>query len=90
MPASEFAGWQAFFSIYPFTQDREDYRTALLATTISNVSGRMLQQLSDVDTFLPDYLHIAPREKTLDQQRADKEAFKAQLFAAQRGTHANR
>jgi hypothetical protein len=90
MPATEFAGWKAYFDIYPFTQDREDYRTALLAAVVSNMSGRTLKTMREVEDFLPNYLKPAPKEKSLEQQRADKQAFKAMLQAAQRGTHANR
>ena len=90
MPASEFGEWKAFFSIYPFSRDRADYQTALLAATISNMSGRTLKHMRGVDTFLPDYLRQAPQEKSLEQQRAEKEAFKAKLRDAQRGINANR
>ena len=88
MPATEFAEWQAFFELYPFTQDREDYRAAMLAATICNMSGKTLKKIVDVTDFLPD--HLRPKEKSLEQQRAAKEQFKAKLRAAQRGTNANR
>ena len=83
MPAPEFVEWQAYFSIYPFTQDREDLRIALLAATISNVSGRTVKRMREVQDFLPNYLQ-SPTTKTIDQQRAGKELFKQKLQAAQK------
>lgn len=37
MSASELIEWQAYFSIVPFTQDREDMRTGIIASTIVNM-----------------------------------------------------
>jgi hypothetical protein len=90
MPYSEFLGWQAYFQLYPFTQDREDYRTALVAATIANMSGKSLKRARAVEDFLPHYLQPVTQEKSIEQQRADKEAFKAKLRAAQRGNNAHR
>jgi len=86
MPASEYLGWQSFFDIYPLTQDREDQRVALLATIISNMSGKTLKHSIDMNTFMPDYLQESPApivEKSIEQQRAEWDSFKARLRVAQ-------
>jgi hypothetical protein len=62
MPAEDFAFWQEYFNIYPFTQDREDERTALLATVITNMSGKVLKREIKMSAFMPSYL---PHEKPI-------------------------
>jgi len=76
MPASEYMGWQAYFSIYPFTQDREDFRSALLVTAIRNMAGRTLKSLEGVEDHLPDYLggraaKRADGPSLVEQRKAD-------------------
>lgn len=85
MPASEFLGWQDYFSIYPFTQEREDARAAMLASVIANISGKVLKQPLKEKVFMPDYLATRQPvvEKSLDQQRLEFLAFKQNLQAAQ-------
>lgn len=58
LPASEINFWREYYSIFPFPQERADARTALLAQTITNMSGRMIKDayLMKVEDFLPDYL----------------------------------
>lgn len=71
-PASEIVGWEEYFSIYPFTQDREDARTALLASTIASVIwGKPIK----LEKFLPDYLG-KQAEKSLREQQNDWDTFK--------------
>jgi hypothetical protein len=93
LPANEILDWMEYFEIYPFTQDREDLRTARLCATIANVSGRVLTEPLGEETFLPDYLGIRtakPKELTLEEQRRRDIAFGNQLRAleaAKRGEH---
>jgi hypothetical protein len=81
MPASDFVGWQEYFSIYPFTQDREDLRSARLCAVITNMSGKAVERTVDARDFLPDYL--------MTRQPAPQgdgwEGFKAKLRALKRG-----
>lgn len=80
-------GWEEYFSIYPFTQDREDYRVALLASVISNMSGKTLKKPVEVDRFLPEYLRperIA--EKSLEEQAKDWASFKHKLNEMQKAS----
>jgi hypothetical protein len=75
MPATEVQGWHEFFSIYPFTQDREDLRNAMLCLTFNRMNGGK----ATLDTFLPDYLKEKDTpvvEKPVDQQTSQFSAFK--------------
>jgi len=74
----EYVGWQAFFEIYPFTQEREDERTALLAQVIANMSGKALKREVKMSVFMPSYL---PNEKPVTDplQRDEYKAFKQKL-----------
>ena len=86
LPASEVEYWKAYYSIFPLPQERDDQRTALLATIISNMSGLTLKHSIDMNTFMPDYLQESPapiREKTLQEQKRDWDDFKARLRVAQ-------
>lgn len=86
MPATEFFGWQEFFTIYPFSEERQDARVAMLAAVIANVSGKSLKRTMRERDFLPDYLGTRPSvvvEKSLETQRAEFIAFKEKLNAVQ-------
>jgi hypothetical protein len=78
MSATEFIGWQAYFDIYPFTQEREDARTALLAQMIANMSGKSLKKSAKLSAFLPVYIES---EKIITDplQRDEYKAFKQKL-----------
>lgn len=85
MPASEFFGWQEFFEIYPFSEDRQDARFAMLAAVIVNISGKSLKRTMREADFMPDFLQKQPVvvEKSLEVQRLEFAAFKQKLQAAQ-------
>lgn len=88
MPATEYLDWQEYFSIYPFSEDREDARFAMLATVIANVSGKTLKHSLNEINFMPDFLKERKQsvivEKSLEQQHLEFVAFKEKLNAAQR------
>jgi hypothetical protein len=88
MPAGEYADWQEYFSIYPFTQDREDARAAMLAAVIANVSGKTLKKPLSESTFLIDYLGERQTAKpraapSIEQQQAEFAAFIKKYKAAE-------
>lgn len=86
MPASEFFGWQSYFDIYPFSEDREDARFAMLAAVIANVSGKSLKRAMRETDFMPNYLGIKQpmmREKSLEEQAREFQEFKQKLNAVQ-------
>lgn len=86
MPASEFFGWQEFFTIFPFTQERADSRFAMLAAVIANVSGKTLKHAMKEIDFLPDFLKERKQsvvEKSIELQRKEWAAFKEKYQAAQ-------
>ena len=60
LPASEIMFWKEYYDIFPFPQERDDLRTALLAERITNMisiqtAGRNARML-DMDDFMPKYL----------------------------------
>lgn len=76
LPASEIAIWKEYFSIFPFSQERADERTAVLASTIANVSGKTIKKPVDLDFFMPDYLgEKDSSDKSLKQQADDDREF---------------
>jgi hypothetical protein len=88
MPASEFHGWQAYFSIYPFTAERRDWMHAELLSVIINNgmadrtqrAGRRSFERIDPKKLMPDYLGTQSKKKITDPlQRAEYAAFKAKL-----------
>lgn len=84
MPVTEYAGWIAFFSIYPFSEDRQDVRTAELITTIRNMSGRTLIATETMQENLTDYLGVIDRNQlSLEKQAAADRAFGEKLRKAQ-------
>ncbi|HET8670883.1 MAG TPA: hypothetical protein VFM05_09750 [Candidatus Saccharimonadales bacterium] len=91
MPASEFLGWQAYFSIYPFTFDRDDERHAELVSALTYINsmagqGKYLKQAIPVKEIIPDYLGTSEpvtSEPSLEQQAAAFRAFHAKLKSVQ-------
>lgn len=89
MPALEFLKWEEYFSIYPFTQDREDMRNAKLCATIVNMSGKQLKKghIVNVSDFLPSFFEEAQVQKrdirlpTLEEQQYQFLAFTAKVKA---------
>ena len=78
MSAKEYIGWQAFFDIYPFTQEREDARTALLTQMIANMSGKQLKHPAKLSAFIPVY--VASEKIITDPlQRDEYKAWKQKL-----------
>lgn len=77
LPATEIVGWEEYYSIYPFPQEREDARTALLAQTVANMSGRMIKDGYEkkIEEFLPDYL---------DERNVQELSIEKQILAAKK------
>jgi hypothetical protein len=88
--------WQSFFRIFPFTQEREDSRAALVAWSLTNAINRLYEitlaryagkksfrfEPLDLLDFLPDYLKQRKPKTAADPlQRAEYQAFKEKLMA---------
>lgn len=73
MSSSEIKGWEEYFTIYPFTQDREDMRAALIAFVIQKVNGGKI----GMDKFIPTYDDKPDGyiSKSIEQQNNEMEAF---------------
>lgn len=81
LPASEIEFWRDYYSIFPFPQERADARAALIAQTITNMSGKMLRDnyRAEMTEFLPDYLG----ERALPKQKEpDEMAFVGKLLSS--------
>lgn len=54
MSSTEFENWKAFRRLFPYGPDRDNWRTAQLAATVANASGRYVGRLqpSDFDVSL--------------------------------------
>lgn len=81
MSSREIGYWKEFFSIYPFTQDREDARMAQISFMISSANGGK----TPFETFLPKYVEedIVIEEKSLEQQEFELAIFKANYTSLQ-------
>lgn len=83
LPASEILGWEEYFSIVPFTQDREDARVAQIAQTITNMAGKELKRgiFMDIGKFIPDFWNERDLSKKSEQAQIDAEkAFVAKAI----------
>jgi hypothetical protein len=83
LPASEINFWRAYYTIYPFPQERADARAAMIAQTISRMSGKMLKDGYEpkIKDYLPDYLG-KPVEKSEEQKMAEEKAYVELAVAA--------
>lgn len=73
LPASVIRGWKDYFSIYPFKEDREDVRSALLRATIYNMSGKSMKVDVDPQDLILDYLEdFKHRTASKEQKRNEK------------------
>lgn len=86
LPASELLGWENYFSIYPFTQDREDYRMARIIEMINLSTQNMGYRNKNFLYFMPDYL-VEPKseEQKLDEERRFVQMAIAAGFAKMEG-----
>lgn len=83
LSASEIMGWQEYFSIYGFTEERIDIGLGKIAQAVINMAGRKLKDTLELNNFLPPYLQtsVPTTEKSLEQQRAEAEAYHAKRHA---------
>lgn len=73
LPASEIVGWMEYFKVYPFTQDREDFRMARILEMINNSTQSMGFKNKTWDFFLPDYLGMIDKAAIAEQEQIDAE-----------------
>lgn len=81
LPASEIVFWQEYFDIYPFTQEREDARAALIAQTVTNMQGRYVENPQSIDKFMPNF-HSKKTSLQRQIDRANQFASKLQELKA--------
>jgi hypothetical protein len=55
MTSSEFGEWMAFFALEPWGFEEENRRVGVLASTVANMSGRVLRDGTRIkpDDFVP-------------------------------------
>jgi hypothetical protein len=86
LPASEIVVWKEYFGTYPFSQDRQDMRFALLCQTVSNMSGRTLKESAQraIEDFMPDYFgRRSPDKVSIEQQERSDREFGEKLMQLQ-------
>jgi hypothetical protein len=81
LSAEEIIGWWNFFQIYPFTQEREDYRIAMLCSVVAQGRIPLYKFLPDYDGSLKAY-----EEKSLSQQKSEALAFREKVLSL-KGKH---
>ena len=76
-------GWQEYFYIYGFAEERLDIGLAKITQAVINMSGKKLKDFVELNSLLPPYLQTraSTTEKSLEQQRAEAEAYHAQRHA---------
>lgn len=79
LPASEIVFWEEYFNIYPFTQDREDARTAQVAQTVTNMQGRFAKNPLPLSYFLPDFYDEKKDNYTIEEQTQRALAFREKM-----------
>jgi hypothetical protein len=75
--------WKEYFSLYPFSQERQERSFAMLASLIANISGKTLNEPLHEDFFMPDYLNereqVEVVEKSIEQQTEEALVFRQRL-----------
>lgn len=94
MPASEFVEWQAYFTIFPFSEDREEIRNAELISWLTYISsltaqGKGLKNKIPAKDLVHDYLapYREPKKfvpKSREQQKQEFAAFVAKHKALEK------
>lgn len=69
MTATEFDEWQAYATLEPFGQEREDLRTALICTVLSNLVRPFYADPKPEPALLSDFLLFGEQES--DEQPAE-------------------
>lgn len=77
MSASEYAKWQAIYSVEPFPEERADRRAAQQMINIRRALGDKSGELKD---FIPDWWGEAqPQQQTPEQIKANMQLVKAAM-----------
>ena len=64
----QFCSWQAYFEIEP-PEQADNWRAALLAERITNMSGRTVKKPAKVEDFMPSH-KAKPKAQTAAEQKA--------------------
>ena len=64
---SELLDWQAYYSIEPFPEEREDIRNGLLMSLFHNMWRSEDTQAKDFTEFVPDYWNMEDAVETKKQ-----------------------
>mgnify|MGYP001618841512 CR=1 FL=1 len=83
LPASEINGWRDYFNIYPFTQDREDFRMARICEMLNLATQHLGYKDKNFTFFMPEYLDYTPTPKRTEEEKlADERAYVQILIAS--------
>lgn len=76
MSAKEFQKWQQFYRVEPFGQMRDEYRNALLVSTLANIHAAKGKKYR-----LEDFVLFSDKKKSDGMTREDVEAFRSRMLA---------
>lgn len=80
MPASELAGWIDYHQIFPFDDDRADFRMAKTLEMLNSVAKGFVQKQGSWKFFMPDYLNEFNLAEMLEQRRIQQEIAYAEYL----------
>ena len=90
MPATEIVGWMEYYSIFPFPQDRADYRIAQLCELTNQIAKGNVRKYSSWKFFMLDPLGVYDLPALLEQAEIQSElAFAEYLDAQERAENGN-
>ena len=79
MSSRELSEWMAFFTLEPWGTEVEDWRFAMVASTIRNVFRGPKDRPSQPKDFMPQRGPIAREEQTVEEQEAILRMFERLL-----------
>lgn len=82
MSAEEIVTWKQYFDLFPFSVERQERGFAMLASVITNVSGKMYKNPIPEIYFMPDYLgerQAVVTTKSIEQQTQEALKFRERL-----------
>jgi hypothetical protein len=90
LPASEIVDWMEYYGIFPFPQDREDFRMARICEAINQTAKGLAMQQGSWKFFMPDYLRELDLQEVLDQIDINREmAWAAYIDSQERANDGN-
>ena len=68
MTYKEYVEWEAFYSIEPFPEERQDFRNALLVSIMVNLQRGKNDKAVEIEDFIPDFWSERKSKKQTPQE----------------------